>query len=90
MKNGKIDTSKLTLLPVPEGLKMRYKHHYKAGPDPLGPVKLIATDAWLEGFNGMPILLRTATCSKKDVANKKLGRHIAHNRCIKAYHKLYT
>jgi hypothetical protein len=83
----KIDTSKLKLLPVPEGLTMKYRHFYKMPNGPEGPKRLDMTTAWLEDAQGKTVFEQDAMVNPKDVPIKKLGRAIAHNRCIKAFHK---
>lgn len=47
---------------------------------------LFATDAWLEDSTGERVVRASAICNPKDTPNKKLGRAIAHNRCIKNFH----
>jgi hypothetical protein len=87
----KIDTSKLEVLPVPDGFKMKYRHHYREvkGAGDVTTKILKATDAWLENNeNGEIVATETAHVNKKDTPNKKLGRIIAHNRCIKAWQKM--
>lgn len=95
--NRKIDISKLHLLPVPPGLKIKYQHHYirevldravYMNDEPrLGPPVLIGTEAWLENAEGERLAEGTAEVHFPDVPIKKLGKAIAHNRCIKAYLK---
>jgi hypothetical protein len=52
-----------------------------------GPRHLQATTAWLEDSKGNEVAEGYSICNPKDTPNKKLGRLIAHNRCIKAYRK---
>jgi hypothetical protein len=96
----KIDTSKLTLLPVPEGLFMRYKHFYKPNTRIMedvegneveviiGPKQLDMTVARLEDSEGDTVCEGDSLVNPNDVPIKKLGRVIAHNRCVKLYHRL--
>lgn len=109
MRINKIDTSKLVLLPVPEGHKIRYHHiytdakgrlvqHDDTGPyvlddrgdqwDPKEPLKLVGTEARLVRTEDQTLVAQgKAAVNPKDVPIKKLGRAIAHNRCIKAFRK---
>lgn len=80
---AKVDVSKLTVQPVPAGFTMKYQHFYKREGDK--PPVLEATEAWLCGPQGDMVASGTATVNPKDVAIKKLGRIIAHNRCIKTW-----
>jgi hypothetical protein len=108
-----IEAAKVALLPVPEGLKIKYQHYYVdarglkvyrhaiEGPFvrvPLGdddfeidgpesPLRLTETEAWLENATFDTVAEGWSKVSKKDVPIKKLGRAIAHNRCIKTYLK---
>lgn len=95
-KNIKIDTSKLTLLPVPRGLVMKYQHYYVPGPGAeieivdgvrriIGVKRLDSTVAWLEDELGNNVCEADALVNPKDTPIKKLGRAIAHNRCIKKW-----
>lgn len=52
-----------------------------------GPRHLDSTYAWLENSDGALVADACSFCNPKDTPNKKLGRCIAHNRCIKAYWK---
>lgn len=52
-----------------------------------GVAKLFATDAWLEDAQGYAVARGESVCNPKDTPIKKLGRSIAHNRCIKDFHK---
>lgn len=100
MRNVKIDTSNLEVLAVPDGFKIKYKHHYKvigksAIADKDGKYKevftkrLIGSEAWLENMeNGEVVAHGASMVSKKDTPNKKLGRIMAHNRCIKHWNEL--
>lgn len=99
MHTCKIDTKKLSLLAIPEGYRMRIKHYYEI-PIPRqihsasnlssmheeeGPKKLYATSATLEDPNGNLICEAEAIVNPKDTPIKKLGRAIAHNRCMIKY-----
>lgn len=112
MHTNKIDTSKLSLLPVPEGHKIRYRHiytdakdrlvqHDATGPyvlgdygdqwDPMQPLKLVATEARLIRIEDDAVVAQgQSAVNPKDTPIKKLGRAIAHNRCIKAFNKAAT
>lgn len=82
------EASKLVLLPVPAGHKIKYQHHYT---DPEGvPPKLYATSAWLENEAGERVAVAHSTVNPKDTPIKKLGRAIAHNRCIKEFEKSHA
>jgi hypothetical protein len=85
----KVDTSKLKLLPVPEGLRIKYHHIYDDAGTGLFPPKLIGTRAWLETTDHIALQNSEAYAwvNPKDTPIKKLGRTIAHNRCIKEYLK---
>lgn len=83
MHTAKIDLSKLTLRPVPAGHTMRYLHHYKTPKH--GPMKLLGTTAWLENAEGEMVGRAESWVRKGDTPIKKLGRIIAHNRCVKAF-----
>lgn len=99
MSNVKVDLSKLTLSPVPDGLKMRIHHVYQKGPDRQirtmsgavsveeGPSRLVRTLASLVAEDGTEVAKAESIVNPKDNPIKKLGRVIAHNRCIKAYGK---
>lgn len=101
MRNHKVDVSKLVFLPVPPGLRMKYKHHYtQENPvtvTKLGgtieveqPKKLVSTLAVLEDEAGKELMEGYALVNPKDTPIKKLGRCIAHNRCIANYVALST
>lgn len=92
----KIDVSKLEIMPVPSGHKIKYLHHYRPGLRRIeyrmggevsipGPLKLIGTTAWLENAAGERVCGASSWVRKGDTPIKKLGRIIAHNRCIKAF-----
>jgi len=89
---NKIDTKKLKLLPVPEGCKIRIRHI--TDPETLKlnrkrdlPPPKYVTVAWLYDGDSVMISKGSSFCSANDAPNRKLGRIIAHNRCIKAFHK---
>ena len=114
MQTNKIDTSKLSLLPVPEGHKIRSHHiytdaegrlikHDSLGPyvdvsvngtvtdSPTEPRKLVATEARLIRIEDDAVVAQgQSAVNPKDTPIKKLGRAIAHNRCIKAFNKAAT
>jgi hypothetical protein len=106
MKSTKINLAKLTLMPVPEGHKIRYIYGWRS---PIGVLIFKDIDdrwrrhdggglyfgrrilhsclATLSKADGTFVCAAESFCSKKDAPIKKLGRHIAHNRCIKKFHK---
>lgn len=49
--------------------------------------KLSGCRAWLENGQGEVVQQATSVCNPKDTPVKKLGRVIAHNRCIKSFNK---
>lgn len=81
----KIDTKNLTLRPVPAGHYIRYFHDYKIRKDK--PKIYLGTVAVLFNDVGEEISSAVSKVHKGDTPIKKLGRAIAHNRCIKAFEK---
>lgn len=90
---------KNTLLPVPDGFKMRIEHFFgeklkeciESGELPVhGSGPAYATVAQLvETETGEVVSFGVSYChGKKDLPSRKLGRLIAHNRAIKAYESL--
>jgi hypothetical protein len=91
MRNNRIDTSKLVLLPVPEGYKLHLHHFTKkelilqSKSDQ--PPPRYGTKAELFDEEGNSVCIGFSFCSHKDTPNRKLGNIIAHNRCIKKFNK---
>lgn len=102
MRNAKVDVKKLVFVPVPLGLRMKYRHYYTQEAavtvTKLGgtveveqPKKLIGTTAILENAeSGERVCSAQALVNPKDTPIKKLGRCIAHNRCINHYHASFN
>jgi hypothetical protein len=96
MRDTRINTDKLHILPVPEDMVLHVKHH--PFPDYIhfsymykGVIRCpsYVTEAWLTNKNtGERVSYARACCSEFDTPNKKFGYVIAVNRVIKNFRKL--
>jgi hypothetical protein len=85
---------------VPDGYRIRYKHHYVRHINLITfgkvidlealeqrfPPRLVCTEAWAVDANGneVPGTRSVANVHPKDTAIKRLGRKKAHNRAVRA------
>lgn len=88
----KIDTSKLELMPVPDGMIMRIRHitepeelELHRRPHAENPPARATMASLISKKDGVPVHTAVSLCSSRDQVNKKLGRIIAHNRCVRGY-----
>ena len=79
-----------TLLPVPTGMKVKIYHTH----DPKvlrflsiskRPPRYLTEATLVDTATNTMVAMAFAWCSPKDTPSRKLGRAIAHNRCITNY-----